>query len=286
MTLPKYINGISAIAHLYEGFILDLWGVVHDGIKPLPYTLDTLKEMKRAKRRIWMLSNAPRRATVVEQKLNEMGVDKHLYDGIMTSGEASYLALRDRYLKEWGKKCYHLGPHEKDKSLYAELDITLVDKPSEANFVLATGVHDFKDTAEQYAGVLADCAKAHLPMLCANPDRVVHVEDQLVVCAGTFADMYERLEGEVQWFGKPYRSVYTRCLEGLGVEKVLAVGDGMPTDIAGATGAGLDSALVTGGIHRDELLDDNLKAADETQLQGFLARYPYRPSYLLNAFFW
>jgi HAD superfamily hydrolase (TIGR01459 family) len=286
MSLPDYIEGIGSVAHRYEGFILDLWGVVHDGIKPLPFTIDTLKQMKKAHRRIWMLSNAPRRAHVVEQKLNEMGVGPELYDGIMTSGEASHMALRDKYLAKWGRKCYHLGPHEKDKNLYEGLDIIIVEKPSEANFVLNTGVKDFDDTAEQYAPVLAECIAAKLPMLCANPDRVVHVEDKLVVCPGAFADMYEKLEGEVQWFGKPYRSVYTECLKGLAVENVLAVGDGMMTDIAGATGAGLDSALVTGGIHRDELLEGVLQVADETRLREFMARYPYRPSYLLSAFFW
>jgi HAD superfamily hydrolase (TIGR01459 family) len=118
-----------------------------------------------------------------------------------------------------------------------------------------------------------------LPMICANPDRIVHVEEQLVVCAGALADNYEQMGGSVVYFGKPHRTVYGLCLEAMGVQKVMAVGDGMQTDIAGATGFGLDSVLVTSGIHRHDV-------ADETRLREMLWKFPYRPSYLMYGFCW
>ncbi len=277
--LPKRIRGLGDIAGFYDGFILDLWGVVHDGVKPFETTIETLEELKRAKRIVWLLSNAPRRSWVVRDKLTEMGIGQDLYDGVLTSGEATWMALKQKYLKQWGTRCYHLGPRDKDATLYEALIIDIVDTPAEADFVLNSGVEDFNDTAEKYQPVLQACFERGLPMICANPDRIVHVEDKLVICPGTFADTYEQMGGQVIYFGKPHRAVYSICLENMGVQRVLAVGDGMQTDIAGATGAGLDSVLVTSGIHRHEV-------ADESRLQELLRRYPYRPSYLLQRFEW
>ena len=117
-------------------------------------------------------------------------------------------------------------------------------------------------------------------MLCANPDKVVHIEDKLVICAGTLADIYANMDGKVVYHGKPYRSVYSRCLMDMGTRKVLAVGDSMLTDIAGATGAGLDSVLVTSGIHREEISFNNMENND------FLSNYLYRPNYIMYKFSW
>jgi HAD superfamily hydrolase (TIGR01459 family) len=300
---PRALRGLEDVAPFYDGFILDLWGVVHDGVKPLPGAIDTLKELKRAKRIVWLLSNAPRRTWVVIRRLSEMGIAEDLYDGALTSGEACWRALRDKYLEQWGGRCFHLGPREKDASLTEDLALTLADAPGEADFVLNSGPVSFDDGPDAYEPVLEACLGAGLPMLCANPDRVVHVEERLVVCAGTLAEFYEQRGGNVTYFGKPHRGVYSQCLAAMGVQKVLAVGDGMQTDIAGAAGAGLDSALVAAGIHRDELglgpavskpgpkdapNFDNSPAgiATGSRLQDMLQKYPYRPDYLLPRFSW
>lgn len=283
---PRALRGLSEVAHLYDGFILDLWGVVHDGVKPFPWTVETLTQLKQAQRIIWMLSNAPRRAHLVAARLTAMGVGPELYDGIMTSGEAAWMALKDRHLAQWGRKCFHLGPSDKDGSVYEGLDVALVDEPQDADFLLATGVFDFADKAEQYIDVLKACIKAKLPMVCANPDRIVHVEHQLVVCAGTFADMYREMGGEVVYFGKPHSTVYNLCLGGMGVKKVMAVGDGMQTDIEGAALAGIDSALVTSGIHRDAFPGTTGRGRDYRKAAEFLQDYPCRPTYLLSDLLW
>jgi HAD superfamily hydrolase (TIGR01459 family) len=283
-TPPRYIDGLGEIAGFYEGYILDLWGVVHDGEKAFPDTVPTLREMKRAKRRIWLLSNAPRRAHTVVQKLADMGVTEDLYDGIMTSGEATWQALQDRYLQKWGRRCFHIGG-ARDHSLFEEMDITLTDTPEGADFVLCSGIEDFSHGADLYRDRLADCAARRLPMICANPDRIVHVGEHLVICAGTLADIYIEMEGEVTWFGKPYRQVYSHCLSAMPGMRVLAVGDAMPTDIAGATGAGIDSILVTGGIHRENFIAAAQPGA-ENQFEAFFSGFPYRPTYLAKKLFW
>lgn len=276
--MPRIIHGLSDVFALYDGFILDLWGVVHDGMSPFPGTIPALTMLKKSGRKVWMLSNAPRRCHTVEEKLSGMGIDAGLYDGILTSGEASFEALRDTLLAQWGRRCLHVG-REGDVSLYEGLDITLVKNPADADFVLMSGVQDLADPAGKYLPFLQSCRKYRLPMLCANPDKVVHIENRLIVCAGTLAGMYEEMEGEVVYFGKPYRSVYSQCLKNMGAERVLAVGDSMLTDIAGATGAGLDSVLVTSGIHREEL-------AAEGVMNDFLAKYPYQPNYVMKSFSW
>lgn len=283
--LPQKITGLGEIAGFYEGYILDLWGVVHDGIAPFPDTIPTLQEMKRSKRTIWLLSNAPRRAAEVADFLSAIGVTPDMYDGIMTSGEATYHALADRYLAQWGKRCLHVGP-DRDRNLCNGLDVELVDDPAAADFLLCTGVRDAADTAEPYHELLAAAAAADLPFLCANPDRIVHVGDDLVLCPGTFADIYIEMEGQVTWLGKPYRQVYSHCLGAMPGKKVLAVGDGMPTDIAGATGAGIDSLLITGGIHRSELPIHDFSASAQNRIYEFFSGFPYRPRYVAEKLNW
>lgn len=284
----RRIDGLSEVAGFYDGVILDLWGVVHDGVKPFADTTETLQELKRSKRIVWLLSNAPRRAHVVAKHLEDMGVGANLYDGLLTSGEATFLALREKYIAKWGRKCFHLGP-ARDKSVYEGLDLDIVTDLKEADFVLNSGIYDhFNDTAEKYAPLLEEAAAKNLPMICANPDKVVYVGDRLVLCPGTLAQMYEKMEGQVTWFGKPHRAVYSMALAAMGVRKVLAVGDSMETDVAGATGAGMDAAFVVSGIHKNELFltgEEELNL-DSARLQELFRRYPYQPAYILDRFYW
>lgn len=283
--LPRHLSRIGDIAGFYEGYILDLWGVVHNGIAPFEDTIPTLLEMKRSKRHVWFLSNAPRRAAVVARFLEGMGILPEMYDGIMTSGEATFQALQDEYLEKWGRKCLHIGKAE-DVVLCDGLDIEFVETPAEADFLLCTGVAHFDDTADMYHDVLRDAAARRLPFLCANPDRIVHVGDQLVLCPGTLADIYIEMNGQVTWFGKPYRHVYGHCLAAMPNMRILAIGDAMPTDIEGATGAGIDSALVTGGIHRDHLSSGAAEAVRQNQFYEFFSGFPYRPTYTLDKLAW
>ena len=280
---PKSINGLSEVFALYDGFILDLWGVVHDGVAPFPDTLIALAALKKTNKKVWLLSNAPRRVYMVAEKLSEMGITPDMYGGLLTSGEACWQALRSGLIEKWGRRCLHIGQLGRDSSLYEGLDIEVVTDPTQADFILNSGVEDFSDTADKYQPLLKNCAARGLPMLCANPDKIVHFGDKLVVCAGTLADNYALMGGEIVYYGKPYRDVYSFCLQEMGTKRVLAVGDSMLTDIAGATGAGLDSVLVTSGIHREEFTSPNMESVN---LTVFLANYLFKPSYLMKHFSW
>lgn len=292
MTQIPVIAGISEVSDKYDGFILDLWGVIHDGEKPYPGVPECLKQLKAGGKQVCLLSNAPRRTDSVVEKLENMGVSRDLYAHIMTSGEATWRALKSRddaWYAKLGDKCYHLGP-ERDFSVLEGQDFSIVDTPAEADFVVNTGIYDFGDTMEDYEDTLQACHAAKLPMVCANPDLiVVTARHGLALCAGSLAQRYEELGGEVSYHGKPHKGVYEACFEllaGIAPERILAVGDSLHTDIAGATNAGIDSVLVAGGIHREELFPANDSSLDSQALARLSSGYGYRPTGTLGQFLW
>jgi HAD superfamily hydrolase (TIGR01459 family) len=262
MTIP-YLGGISVLAPDYDGFILDLWGVVHDGIKPLPGAVDCMRSLIHVGKRIALLSNAPRRADDVARRIAEIGVPGGSYHHVVSSGEEAWQHLRQRddpFYAALGRRCLHICS-DRDLEIREGLDLAFVDSPESADFILNTGPAGWDDTIEDYAPLLRRSLDRRLPMVCANPDLVVMHGGQLALCAGALAQWYEAQGGPVRWHGKPYKSIYDRCLTLLGVadrSRILAVGDSLRTDIAGAAAAGLDSLLIIGGIHAEEfgVVDD------------------------------
>jgi HAD superfamily hydrolase (TIGR01459 family) len=213
-------------------------------------------------RKVLLLSNAPRRADSVRATLRGLGVDDPLYTHVLTSGEATWLALRDRadpWFAALGHRVYHLGPR-RDRGVIEGIGLTLVDRPGDADFVLNTGPDDERDTAglEQFTGELRDCLAAGLKMICANPDLEIVRGGARILCAGALAEWYAAQGGEVRSIGKPDPAIYAQALAMLGVQphRVLAVGDSLRTDIAGAAAAGIDSLWIVGGIHAEELHGD------------------------------
>jgi HAD superfamily hydrolase (TIGR01459 family) len=252
----RHLDGIGPLADAYDGFILDLWGVIHDGVKLYPNARATLEALRARGKRIVMLSNAPRRAAMVERALTALGIPRDLYEGVMTSGESVWQALRDRddpWFARLGRRAFWLGP-PRDLPLLEGLDtIELALCPAEADFVLNIGADEAVSDTDlaPHLPALADCLRAGLPMVCANPDLIIVRDGREILCAGLLAEEYARMGGEFRWRGKPSPEVYGPTLAMLGVapERVLAVGDALRTDIAGAAGMSLDSAWVLDGIH-------------------------------------
>src|SRR6516162_1057083 len=253
----RLIPAIRALAPRYDGFILDLWGVVHDGVAPLPGALDCLRGLIQAGKRVVLLSNAPRRASDVVERITRIGVPAALYHEVMSSGEEAWQHLdrrADPFYATLGRRCLHIGS-ERDTGIRAGLGLELVQTAEEAEFILNTGPAGWDDQIEDYAPLLRRALASGLPMVCANPDLVVMHGNRLALCAGALAQWYEESGGHVRWHGKPFPSVYDTCLDLLGIDdrsRILAVGDSLRTDIAGASGAGIDSVLIAGGIHADE----------------------------------
>jgi HAD superfamily hydrolase (TIGR01459 family) len=256
-TVPV-LPGIAPLAERYDGFILDLWGTIHDGIAPLPGALDALERLQRLGKRVLLLSNAPRRNYAVLDLMRKVGVPENLYDDVLSSGEAAYLALRDRddpWHARLGRRCFLLGPANDDSAM-EDLDLDKAARLAEADFILGIGAFRRGDTLDMYDDFVAEAASRKLPMICANPDLVVLRGPTLELCAGGIAQRYEDAGGDVYYHGKPHPPIYVMARERLGLDagaRILAVGDSLRTDIAGAVAAGLDSLFLTSGIYAAEL---------------------------------
>jgi HAD superfamily hydrolase (TIGR01459 family) len=282
-----HLTGFGPLAAQYDGFILDLWGVIHDGVTPYPGAADCLRALRDAGKPVVLLSNAPRRAAVAAKALRAMGIGDELYTGIMTSGEATHLALSNPAADPWfarlGPRVFHLGP-ERDRNVIDGLPLVRVETPGEADFVVNTGPDDLGSQTEvaDFFPVLEACRAAGLPMICANPDLEVIRGGVRVICAGALAQHYARLGGDVRWLGKPDAAIYAPVLAMLGVDRtrVLAVGDALRTDIAGADSAGIDSCWVLGGIHGAEL------GGDPHKIEAAAAAAGLSPVACLPGFVW
>jgi HAD superfamily hydrolase (TIGR01459 family) len=285
---PIFLSSISDVTNKHDAFILDLWGVVHDGKNLYPGAKECLVELRKAGKKITFLSNAPRRAKVVEQTLAGMGVDRDLYDAIITSGEVAYLCLEhpeQSPFKPRGNKYIYIGL-ERDRLILEGLHYEEVLHPEHAQFIMLS--HSFEDNQplKTLHPLLEKCVKLHLPVVCINPDKeVVRLTGERVYCAGALAEEYRMMGGEVVYFGKPHRTVYEYALATLqGAEhtRILAVGDSLSTDILGGQRTRLTTMLVTGGVLREMLGD--AKAPDfNAKCTALFEREQVAPDYVVAA---
>jgi HAD superfamily hydrolase (TIGR01459 family) len=254
----RVLNGLREFAESFDVVLMDLWGCVHDGVKPYPAALDCLARLKDAGKAVAILSNAPRRATEIEAKLTEMGIDRALYSNMFTSGEETWKYLKTRpdgLGQRLGRRVYAIMP-DRDAGILEDLQLERVDEIGAASFVLVTGIEDVKTQVKDFDPVLKQALRASLPLLCANPDLLVHRGGVEEICAGAIAERYESLGGRALYHGKPHGKVYDTIFKALGATRarVIGVGDSYRTDIRGAQDAGAKGVLIAGGIHRSELL--------------------------------
>ena len=286
-----FLSGLSEVAERYDGYILDLWGVLHDGQAPFPGVIECLTRLKAGGKRMVVLSNAPRRAHLVEERVTEIGIPRSLYDHLLSSGEEVWQHLKkrdDAFYRALGRVCYHIGP-ARDDNMLADLGLRRVESVEDAEFILNTGPWGWNETVENYEAVLQSGRARDLPMVCANPDLVVMHRGSRVICAGTLAQRYEAIGGLVRWHGKPYPAVYATCFDLLGVadrRRILAVGDSLRTDIAGADGVGIASLLITGGIHGEELGVAPGTLPDPARLAAAIAAGGHQPTYAMAHLAW
>jgi len=288
--MPHVVTGMAELSDRYDAFILDLWGVIHDGLNRYPGVGTCLKALKAQGKIIWFLSNAPRRASSAKAKLDDLGITPEMYDGILTSGEMAYLTLtetREPWVNDWGKNYFFIGP-ERDRAIMDGSGFTSTAM-EEAGFLLNVGFDDDDLELENYLPVLEAARARNLPMYCVNPDRIiVRITGDTFPCAGLLADAYAERGGEVRYVGKPHASVYQHLLEKLSMpkEKILAVGDNFDTDIRGANDAGIDVALCTAGILTQEL---SLKPGELPLMEEVMHRVEKErafPDYVIPAFNW
>ncbi|CCG42916.1 TIGR01459 family HAD-type hydrolase [Magnetospirillum molischianum] len=282
--------GVSELVEGYDGVILDLWGVIHDGVVAYPDVIECLAALRAAGKRTLLLSNAPRRSTALIAQLSGMGIGRDMYDEALSSGDAVHQALERRDEADFatlGRRLYHLGP-ERDRNIFDDLDYEAVEL-GEADFVLNTGPVDLGESAADYRPILTVARARALPMICANPDREVIRQGKRIACAGALGDIYRSLGGVVIERGKPDPAIYDTALERLGIadrNRILAIGDALHTDIRGARKAGIASVLVVGGIHADELGITWGEQPDLARLDALIRRHGDRPRAALTRLVW
>jgi len=276
MTTPKVISSIADIAEDYDALLVDAWGVIHNGVELFEGVGDAMASFRKARGPVAILTNAPRPSSIIPAQLDRIGLPRQAYDAVIASGDTTRAAI----LSFLPAPAYRLGP-EKDDPLYEGVGIDFAPF-EDARFIVCTGlVDDQTQTPEDYRELLARAAARRLPMVCANPDIVVRWGGRLVWCAGALAEIYQTLGGKVMYGGKPHAPIYDLALKRInaiaGAEiprsRILAVGDGVKTDIAGANAQGIDALFIfgAGGVH--EGAADAVAAAKALDEAGADARY-------------
>lgn len=275
MTAPatQLLTSVAPLAPRYDAWICDVWGVMHNGAAAFPGAVEACRRFREGGGTVLLLSNAPRPAPAVQAQLDRFGVPPDAYDSILTSGDLTRQLVSERR----DQRLFHLGP-ERDKPLFEGLDLRFTSA-EEAELLVCSGLYnDEVETPADYTGLLEPLARRGVPMICANPDLVVERGSRIVYCAGSLAAEYERLGGSVIYAGKPYRPIYDLAFERLedlrggpvARERILAIGDGVKTDIRGAANAGIDSVFIASAIH----VTGDLDAAAIEQLFKECDRHP------------
>ena len=267
----KKLNHLAEIHKNYNTYIIDLWGVIHNGVKLNPKAIEVVKNLIDSKKKVVFLSNAPRPSNEVKKFLQELKMENQYLQNIMTSGEAAMLALQK---ESYGKFFYHLGP-ERDNSVFFKIkeNKTTLEK---CNFILCTGLFDDrKENLDYYKEILKKYTFKKL--ICTNPDLTVHRGNVEEYCAGSIAKIFEKLGGKVIYFGKPHKEIYKMCFNK--EDKVIAIGDNLNTDIKGANDMKIDSIFISNGVHRSEF-----KREDE--LRELYKRYKVNSNYYQPELTW
>ena len=258
MTTPRLLAGLHAVADRYDALFCDVWGVVHDGRAPFAAGCAALARFAAERGPVVLVSNSPRPGADVALQLDALGVPRAAWSTVVTSGDATRVELAARA----PGPAWAIGPM-RDAALYEGAGLAFAERPEEAAFVSCTGLFDDEvETPGDYRDRLRACAARGLVMVCANPDRVVMRGDKTLYCAGALADVYAEYGGEVVMSGKPHPPIYARAraeaarLTGGDVARarVLALGDGLRTDVQGANAQDIDVLFTAAsGVHAAEV---------------------------------
>jgi HAD superfamily hydrolase (TIGR01459 family) len=272
MTSLRFVEQLRDLVGGVEVVLSDIWGVVHNGLDSFPEACEALNTYRRQGGTVILITNAPRPADSVQRQLRKLGVADDTYDAIVSSGDLTRSFVADHP----GQKIFWVGP-DRDSSIHRGLDAVMTPLEG-ADYIICTGLFDDEtESAEDYRATLLQALGRKLPLICANPDIVVERGDRLIYCAGAIAELYRELGGEVVFYGKPHRPIYERAMalaaerrgHAIELRKVLAIGDSVRTDLAGAHGFGIDLLFVTRGIHAEEFAGvDQLDAASVKELFG------------------
>lgn len=287
MSAPALPQGLAEIAELYDVLLCDVWGVIHNGREAFPAPCEALARFRRERGPVVLISNSPRPLGGFIDQLRSLGVPDEAWSVVVTSGEATRALLAERAPgPAWG-----LGP-VRDAPLYEGLGVELTDTLEGAKFISCTGLFDDDiETPQDYRARFQTALAMGLEMVCANPDLVVRRGDKLIWCSGALAQLYEEMGGKVVMAGKPFAAIYElarrRAAEAIGHPdgRILAIGDGLPTDVKGANDQGLDCLFIADGIHAEGLVDGDGRL-DAGAVEAMLAEAGRHAAYAMDGLRW
>ena len=260
----KKLNHLADIYNLYNTFVIDLWGVMHNGVMLNVEANNAVENLIKNKKKVVFLTNAPRPCKEVKKYLRNLKMNENFLQNIVSSGQAAMEALQN---KKFGNFFFHLGP-SKDNEIFFDIkkNKSSLDK---CDFILCTGLlENNEENLDYYKNLLKNYTSKKF--ICTNPDLIVHKGNEKEYCAGTSAKIFESIGGDVVYFGKPYQEIYKMCFQEK--EKVIAIGDNLNTDIRGANNMNIDSIFITNGVHRSEF-------KEEGELTMLSKKYKVKASY-------
>lgn len=290
--MTRIIQSLSDVAEGYEALFCDLWGCLHNGRAPYPAAVAALQGFRAGGGRVVLMTNAPRPNRYVAEQLDRMGVPRDAWDLIVSSGDAAQIGM---FSGAVGRKVYHIGP-EKDLGFFTDIPAEFADVPeivrvplADAGGIVCTGpFDDLTETPEDYRATLLYAKAKGLTLLCSNPDLMVDFGEKRIYCAGAIAALYDAMGGKSLYYGKPHPPIYDlarRRLAATGAEagndRILALGDGINTDIQGGIGEGIDTLFVTGGLEA-EAFGPDVEAPDAARLEAWLDERQLSPTYSIG----
>ncbi len=267
-------NGLKEIVNKYEVFSIDLWGVVHNGISLNPLAIEVLENLKKNNKEFVLMTNAPRPRKSVEIFLSKLKFNKGFYQNIFTSGDAALNSIRSN---THGKNFFHLGP-KRDLDLFSEFKEKKKNEINSADFILCTGLFDDQENNLLYYKKFLQ-NHSDKKMVCTNPDLIVHRGKKKEYCAGSIAKIFEKLNGKVIYYGKPYPEIYENSIQKK--KKVLVIGDNLNTDIKGANNMNYDSLFIKNGVHEDEF-----KNLQHKNFEKIFKKYKVKINYYQSLLSW
>ena len=290
----KFCRGISDISDSYMGFIIDQWGVLHNGEEVYPGVIECLKELKERKKHIIILSNSGKRSEINKDRLKKLGIGPSLYDEILTSGEMTWQGLETQdegFFQDLGKKVFVIS-RGNDTTIIDGLDVEAVDDPDDADFMIISGSDAPEKTLEDYEPLLKKAVRKQLTALCANPDSLGVMGGQNVMGAGTIARRYTDFGGVVHYIGKPHKPIFQECIKrfqekGIYPGQTIVIGDSMTHDIMGGHLVNIDTCLVRTGLHTSSFKGVKSPADVEKALKMLSKQYNnIMPKYMVGELEW
>ena len=250
----KEISGLRTISENYEIFILDLWGTIYDGRALFPGIKALLEQLRKRHKKVIFLSNSPQLPEIVHQRLGRLGLSTSHYNHLVTSGgeaNSQLISMEPKEFSVFKGTVFEIGPNRFPDTL-PKGEFINAENLSQAEWILNAGPDSEDNQLSDYNELLTMARKRNLPMLCANPDKIVFHGKEKHLCAGGIAEYYQSIGGHVIFVGKPYPKVFERCMDFATPEtknKTIMIGDNLETDILGANNFGIHSMLIASGVH-------------------------------------